>query len=79
MQALAYKVGEIKLWEIRRNVESQLGEKFDIKVRLTDKVPIGISYSVYSQCRHIFIQLLNIITVLFSCNVKSLFYYCWAF
>ncbi|CAG5122488.1 unnamed protein product [Candidula unifasciata] len=30
-QACAYKIGEIKIWELRRKSEKELGEKFDIK------------------------------------------------
>ncbi len=30
-QALSYKLGEIKIWELRRKAENSLGEKFDIR------------------------------------------------
>ena len=30
-QALSYKLGEIKIWELRRKAEKELGEKFDIR------------------------------------------------
>jgi uncharacterized protein (DUF885 family) len=36
-QALSYKVGEQKMWEIRRRAESTLAERFDIKA-FHDKV-----------------------------------------
>jgi len=30
-QALAYKLGEIRIWQMRRNAESVLGDKFDLR------------------------------------------------
>ncbi|XP_035824876.1 uncharacterized protein LOC101864606 [Aplysia californica] len=30
-QACAYKIGEIKIWELRRKAEKELGDKFDIR------------------------------------------------
>ena len=46
-QALAYKVGELKIWELRRHAETTLGAKFDLRdfndvILQTGAVPLDI-------------------------------------
>jgi uncharacterized protein (DUF885 family) len=46
-QALAYKVGELKIWELRRNAQAAMGQKFDVRdfndiVLQTGAVPLSI-------------------------------------
>jgi uncharacterized protein (DUF885 family) len=31
-QALSYKMGELKIWELRRKAEKEFGNKFDVRV-----------------------------------------------
>jgi uncharacterized protein (DUF885 family) len=46
-QALSYKLGEIKIWELREKAQKQLGEKFDIRhfhdaVLENGSIPLGL-------------------------------------
>jgi len=40
-QALAYKVGQLKIREIRDNAEARLGDKFDVKAFHTEVLRDG--------------------------------------
>ncbi|BFZ14784.1 hypothetical protein BsWGS_17823 [Bradybaena similaris] len=53
-QACAYKIGEIKIWELRRKSEKQLGDKFDIKefhhrILSCGAVPVSVLEMVVDQ------------------------------
>jgi len=53
-QALSYKLGEIKIWELRHKAEQQLGDKFDIRtfhdaVLSSGSVPLNVLEQIIDQ------------------------------